>query len=167
MKRNLQQRSAQGGMILIEALMAILVFSLGILGLVGVNALAAGTQSDAQFRNEANRLAQRIINEMWVNVDRTTDDVALAASVASFAHRADVATPCDTGSAGTASTNDLVTNWVATVVGGGMAGLPGATDHMQQITVNAAAGNQVTVTVCWRAPADIAVRRHVVTTYIN
>jgi type IV pilus assembly protein PilV len=165
MKRNLQQRSAQGGMILIEALMAILVFSLGILGLVGVNALAAGTQSDAQFRNEANRLAERIVNEMWVNVNRT-DEVTLAAAVATFSHRADVAA-CDTGSDGAASANPLVTNWVATVTGGGMAGLPGATARMQQIVVNAAAGNQVTVTVCWKAPADIAVRRHVVTTYIN
>jgi hypothetical protein len=30
-----------------------------------------------------------------------------------------------------------------------------------------AGDKQVTVTVCWKAPADIAVRKHVVTTYIT
>jgi type IV pilus assembly protein PilV len=156
-------------MILIEALMAILIFSLGILGLVGVNALAAGTQSDAQFRNEANRLAERIVNEMWLNVNRSTD-LTLAASVDSFEHRADVGA-CDTGAAGTASDNPLIKDWVATIVAGGMGGLPGATARMQQIVVNPKPGvagdKQVTVTVCWKAPSDIAVRRHVVTTYIT
>jgi type IV pilus assembly protein PilV len=169
MKRNMQAQSRQGGMILIEALMAILVFSLGILGLVGVNALAAGTQSDAQYRNEANRLAERIINEMWVNVDRS-NEATLAASVDSFEHRAAVGA-CDAAAAGTASANPLITDWVATIAAGGMGGLPGSTNQMQQVSVNPPPGTagdkQVTVTVCWRAPSDIAVRRHVVTTYIT
>lgn len=169
MKKQLKPLQIQRGMMLIEALMAILVFSLGVLGMMGVNAVAASTQSDAQYRNEANRVATRIVNEMWVNVDRTTD-ANLAASMATFVHRADVGA-CDTSADGTASTNALVTGWVADITGGGTAGtiggLPGATNRMQQIMIPAGAGNQVIVTVCWKAPKDIAVRKHVVTSYIN
>jgi type IV pilus assembly protein PilV len=173
MSKNIKRLSPQRGMMMIEALMAILVFSLGVLGMVGVNSLAASTQSDAQYRNEANRLANRIVNEMWVNVDRTSD-ATLAASLASFEHRADPAllapaNPC-ANKAGTPSANALVTNWVTDAIGGGAAGvlggLPGATNTMQQIVVNAA-NNQVTVTVCWKAPTDLAVRKHVVTSYIS
>jgi type IV pilus assembly protein PilV len=162
MKSNWQQQSGQSGMILIDALMAILVFSLGILGMVGVQALAVGGQSDAQFRNEANQWVSQISNEMWLNVDRTSE-VTLAASVASFAHRIDVGA-CD-AAAGTPSVNALVTNWVNAIkAGAATGGLPG-TDLRQQILVNP--GNQVTVTVCWHAPSDVAMRRHVVTTYIH
>jgi type IV pilus modification protein PilV len=162
----LSQRSVrQHGVMLIEALMAILIFSLGILGLVGVHAMALGSQSDAQFRSEANRLTNRIANEMWVNVDRSSP-AALALSLAEFKHRADVSA-CDAGSEGAASDNLLVKNWVAAIVAGGAGGLPGATHRMQQIVVDPGAGNQVTVTVCWRAPSDIAMRRHVLTTYIQ
>ncbi len=156
---------AQHGVILIDALMAILVFSLGILGMVGVQALAIGGQSDAQFRNQANELVSQISNEMWLSVDRSSGEVN-PASVAAFAHRADVGA-CD-AAAGTPSTSAMVTNWVTAVNDSPAAGgLPGSTDRMQQILVNIAAGNQVTVTVCWRAPSDVAMRRHVVTTYIN
>lgn len=166
MNRWNNMRQGQRGVILIESLMAILIFALGILALVGVNSVATNTQSDARFRSDANRLASKIVNEMWVNVNRT-NEVTVAASLAAFSHRADVADPCDRATAGTASADPLVTNWVAMAAGGGVDGLPGATDKMQQIVVNAAAGNQVTVTVCWQAPSDVWVRRHSVTTYIN
>jgi type IV pilus assembly protein PilV len=175
MSKNIKRLVPQRGMMMIEALMAILVFSLGVLGMVGVNSLAASTQSDAQYRNEANRLANRIVNEMWLNVDRSNDGANLPGSLATFSHRADDPTllapagnPC-ANKAGTPSANPLVTGWVTDATGGGAAGvlggLPGATTTMQQIVVGA--DNQVTVTVCWKAPTDIAVRRHVVTSFIN
>jgi type IV pilus assembly protein PilV len=158
------QRSQQGAM-LIESLMAILIFSLGVLGLVGVNAVAVGGQSDAEYRSEANRLAGRIANEIWVSVDRS-NPVNLGISLANFAHRADVADACDTSTAGTPSGNALVSSWVADVTGAGPGGLPGATDRMQQILIDPAL-NQVRVTLCWRAPTDIVARRHVFTSYIS
>lgn len=164
MQRPLPQAHGQRGVILIEALMAILIFALGILGLVGVNTMAATAQSDALYRAEANRLATRIVNEMWVNVNRQVDAATLAASLATFAHRADAgaAGDCHTATAGTPSANAIVTAWVSDATGGRI--LPGSTDRMQQIVVN---NNQVVVTVCWKAPSDLFVRKHVVTTYIN
>jgi hypothetical protein len=46
-------------------------------------------------------------------------------------------------------------------------GLPGSTETMQQILVDTANANRVTVTVCWRAPAGTSLHRHVVVANIN
>ena len=61
----------QSGMILIEALLAILIFSLGILALVGLQATSVKQSADAKYRTEAALLANEIIGQMWVS-DRTT-----------------------------------------------------------------------------------------------
>ena len=58
-------------MILIESLLAILIFSLGILALVGLQAAAVKQSADAKYRTEAALLANEIIGQMWVS-DRTT-----------------------------------------------------------------------------------------------
>ena len=152
------------GMMMIEALMAILIFSLGILGMVGVNALAVASQSDAQYRTNANKFATEIINQIWVNVDRSSE-AATALALGAFQHQPGGAA-C--AFAGNPSTAPLITNWVAAVMASGT-GLPGATAAMQQIkVVNTVAGmNEVTVTVCWKAPGDAVARRHVMKSLIN
>ena len=73
-------------MFLIEALVAILIFSLGILGLVAMGATAVSSQSDAQYRTEASSLADSIAGAIAVGVDRT-DPVTKAATLAAFAHQ--------------------------------------------------------------------------------
>lgn len=60
----------QTGVVLLEALLAILVFSLGILALVGLQATAVKQSTDAKYRSEAALLANDIIGQMWVS-DRT------------------------------------------------------------------------------------------------
>lgn len=149
-------------MIMIEALMAILIFALGVLGMVGVNYVASTNQSDAQYRSEANRMASELVNQIWVSVDRT-NEANLVASLNAFKHREDVAA-CDTTSAGTASVSPIVTAWIGDITGV-TRGLPGSTNKMQQIRVGA--DHQVTVTVCWKAPSDMWVRQHIFTSYVN
>ena len=61
----------QSGVILLEALLAILIFSLGILALVGLQAAAVKQSTDARYRTEAALLANEVIGQMWVS-DRTT-----------------------------------------------------------------------------------------------
>ena len=63
--------NGQSGVILIEALVAILIFSVGILALVGLQATAIKQSTDARYRTEAAALANELIAEMWVS-DRTT-----------------------------------------------------------------------------------------------
>ena len=60
---------SQGGVILIEALIGILIFSIGILALIGMQAAAMKNTTDAKYRSEAAFLANQIIGQMWV--DRT------------------------------------------------------------------------------------------------
>lgn len=57
----------ESGMMLIEALVAILIFSIGILALVGLQATAVKQSTDARYRAEAAALASELIAEMWVS----------------------------------------------------------------------------------------------------
>ncbi len=159
-------RKPQQGVFLIEALMGILIFSLGILSLVAIQTSAISAQSDAQYRIEAANLADQILNQMWVSVNRT-NAATIQASLVTFRHQTDGAINSCVFS-GTASGNALVTAWLGTITGG-TTRLAGADASMQQILVDTTAGNfnRVTVTLCWRASLDAAPRRHSVVTFIN
>ena len=57
----------QRGGFLLEALVGILIFSFGILGLVGLQANAIRHVNDAQYRGEAVYLASTIVGRMWTD----------------------------------------------------------------------------------------------------
>ena len=58
---------AQGGAFLLEALIGILIFSLGVLGIVGLQARAVRFTTDAEYRAEAMYLANSLISQMWTD----------------------------------------------------------------------------------------------------
>jgi len=58
-------RRPQAGMTLIEVLVSILIFSFGILGMVGLLARASQFSIDAEDRNRASLLANEIASAMW------------------------------------------------------------------------------------------------------
>ena len=60
----------QAGSMLLEAFIAILIFSMGILAIVGMQASAVKSSADAKYRSEASLLANELIGQMWVS-DRT------------------------------------------------------------------------------------------------
>ena len=60
----------QRGAYLLEALIGILIFSLGILGIVGLQAQAIRFTNDSEYRAEAVYLANSLISQMWTD-DRT------------------------------------------------------------------------------------------------
>lgn len=64
-------RTHQSGSFLLEALIAILIVALGVLGSVGLLARSMQDIDDAKFRGEAAYLANALIGQMWVT-DRTT-----------------------------------------------------------------------------------------------
>jgi type IV pilus assembly protein PilV len=66
----MKSRALQQGGFLLEALVAILIFSFGVLGLVGLQASAIEFTNDAQYRSEAAYLANSLIAQMWAD-DRT------------------------------------------------------------------------------------------------
>jgi type IV pilus assembly protein PilV len=136
----LKPKTGQGGATLLEALIGILIFSVGILALVGMQALAIKHMSDAKYRSDAAFFANEIIGQMWVN----------RASLGSYAYP------------GTGAPPAAISGWVTSIQGA----LPGVTAaaNLPIITV---AGTTVTVTVRWQLPGGGDVHRHVTMAYIN
>lgn len=123
---------------LIEALIGILIFMLGILALIGMQAVAMQYTIDAKYRSEASFLANQIIGVMWVD-------------------RANLNSYDTSGGAGTTQ----LTAWVSQV----QQLLPNATGaNAPSIAV---AAQQATVTVMWQRPGDTAVSRHTAVAQIN
>ena len=60
-------RRHQAGGFLLEALVGILIFTLGVLGLMALQGRAIGYTSDAQYRGEAAYLANAYISKMWAD----------------------------------------------------------------------------------------------------
>jgi type IV pilus assembly protein PilV len=60
-------RSAQKGVMLLEALIGILIFSIGILAMVAMQAQSIAYVGDANYRSEAAFLANQLFAQMWVD----------------------------------------------------------------------------------------------------
>jgi type IV pilus assembly protein PilV len=57
----------QKGSMLLEVLVAILIFSFGILGIVGLQAASIKSVSDAKYRTDASFLANELVGRMWAD----------------------------------------------------------------------------------------------------
>jgi type IV pilus assembly protein PilV len=64
---NTSRSRRQRGFMLLEALVAIVIFSIGVLGLVGLQASMTKTQTGSKYRADAALLSQRLIGNMWVD----------------------------------------------------------------------------------------------------
>lgn len=139
-------RNAQSGVMLLEALIGILIFSLGILAMVGMQAMGIKLATDSRDRTEASNLANQLVGEMWLN----------RAAVASYQY------------SGSGSAPAALTNWIAQVD----ASLPDAAANPPIVTVGASSlgasvGTETTVTLRWRNPTETTVHQFVMTAYIN
>lgn len=76
----------QHGAFLLEALVAILIFSIGILGIVGLQATSVRYVGDAQYRGEAAFLVSSYLSKMWAadykNLSANYGDATVATSPA-------------------------------------------------------------------------------------
>jgi len=61
-------KPAQRGVVLLEALIAVLLFSMGVLALVGLQAAMVKNTSESKFRAEASFIAQQRIGMIWTDV---------------------------------------------------------------------------------------------------
>ncbi|MFZ2160593.1 MAG: prepilin-type cleavage/methylation domain-containing protein [Sideroxyarcus sp.] len=61
--------SSQRGVVLIEALVAILLFSIGVLAVAGLQASMIRNTSDTKYRADASYIAQQKIGQMWTSPD--------------------------------------------------------------------------------------------------
>ena len=67
MMNALKQKSQQGVMLL-EARVAILIFSIGIVAVMGMQAASIAQVTQAKFRTDASYLANQILGKMWVDM---------------------------------------------------------------------------------------------------
>jgi type IV pilus assembly protein PilV len=73
-----RRKTAARGVMLIEALVALLVFAFGVLGLVGLQASMTKAQSTAKFRADAAFLAQQLVGTMWADAPLNLSNYATA-----------------------------------------------------------------------------------------
>lgn len=145
---------SQHGSVLLEALIAILIFSIGILGLVGMQSTAINTSSDAKYRSSAGFLVDQMIGTVWASRLPASNNVASNV----LAAVPDAWLACNPCSA--ASANPKIATWVNAVA----AALPNA---VASITIN---GSLVSVAVSWtppNVPAATPPHTHTAVTYIN
>jgi type IV pilus assembly protein PilV len=57
----------QRGMALLECMMALLIFSVGLLGLLGLEARVMNTSTNSENRNRAAMLASEVASQMWLS----------------------------------------------------------------------------------------------------
>ncbi len=152
-------RTGQSGAFLLEGLLAIVVFSIGLLALVSLQAQAIKQSGDAKYRADAAFLADQIISQIWV--DR--------ANIATYAFGPNTTTAPSCGTPPTATPNCAINGWLTRVA----ATLPGATAARQTIAIPVAndptnaANNVVTVTIQWQAAQDTGVHNHVAVAQIQ
>jgi type IV pilus assembly protein PilV len=103
------RHGSQRGMTLLEVLVSLLVFSLGILGMVGLQARAVQYSVDAEDRTRAALIANEAIATMWMQKSTTLSTTTLAALQAKAASVAAGGLPNVTIAASTPSTGGATT----------------------------------------------------------
>lgn len=135
------RRHAERGATLIEGLVAIAIFSFGMLAIVGMLATHMTTASDARYRTEAAQYAESILADM-----RVTDSAVRASQFAEGGTKFNL--------------------WKGRITGTGGLPLAGTTEQPLSIDFGAEA---VTVTIRWRASTDRETdpHRYATTTFIE
>jgi len=132
----------QAGSVLIEGLFAILIFSMGILAIVGLQVAAVKQSTEGKYRTDASLLANELIAQMWVSDHRTA---------------AILQSQFNTG-------NGAYTNWLADVT----KVLPGAAANPPTVEVDA--NSVVTINMYWKASneaPDDPVHKHTIMAQIR
>ncbi len=113
---------------LVDALLALLLFSVGMLALLRLLSSVLAESANAQYRHQASQLASALVARMW------SGDRSAASLQARY---------------GDASANDYQA-WLATV----KASLPGIDAAVLQPVVRIDAERRVSITLQWKAPSD-------------
>ena len=126
---DLRPRNLQSGAALLEALIAILIFSIGILAAVGMQAVAVKNVTESKYRTEAAFLTNKLFAQIWTD----------AANAASYAYP------------GSGTVPTRLTGWIAQVNS-----MPAAATLPPIITVTntTTQGATVTVQVRWQLPEE-------------
>lgn len=139
-------RGVQGGVMLLEAMVAILIFSLGVLSVIQLQAVSIRQASSAEYRAIASMLANDLVSRMWAS-NRAPD--VLQASFSS--------TTAGSG----------YTQWLTSVRRSGLPNISSDQGTLPTVTftsvpagvVSGTASSQATVTIYWKEQGDTTRKR--------
>jgi len=133
----LPAQGGERGVMLIEALVAILIFSIGILAVVGMQAIAIKDVTSAKYRSEAAFLTQELLSQMW------TDN----GNIGTYAY---------TGAGAPPAKIQVWVNKVQSTLPDGANQLPSVTlTNLVPPAAAAPTGATVQITVRWRTPEEV------------
>ena len=75
--------NSQKGIVLLEALIALLIFSMGVLAIAGLQGAMLKNTTDSKYRSDASYIAQKRLAEMWVSPP-TVDTIVTDADITSL-----------------------------------------------------------------------------------
>lgn len=133
------------GVSLIEVLVAVLLVSLGVLGVIGLQSRSVGVLSDTRYRVEAAGLADELIARVWSETTNGGAGNVLPAYVGDPA--------------------ELPQEWLDRI--GALPGNEGQEQDPPLIAADATITNQVIVTICWQAPNASRRSCHAVVTVVD
>ncbi|SNT29772.1 type IV pilus assembly protein PilV [Noviherbaspirillum humi] len=128
------------GIALLEALCAILVFSFGVLGLVGLQSVSVGQAALAQYRTDASLLSDELIGRMWASNHAAPSTLQAAFN--------------SSGDAGGGTEYQAWLNLVKATLPGVKAGGDGAVSTLPTVVVDS--NGVATITLFWRTPNESA-----------
>jgi type IV pilus assembly protein PilV len=134
----------QQGSVILESLIAILIFSVGILAIVGLQGVSIKNVAGAKYRTDASLLANQIIGEMWV-----ADKTSATALQANFNSPAGV----------------KYLTWTSSVQQALPGVVSGVGGTLPIIVIDG--NNQATITIQWQSPGEAAPHQHVTVARIN
>jgi len=140
-----RSRDVQRGGFLLEALVGILIFTLGVLGLMALQARAITYTGDAQHRGEAAYLANSYIGKMWADSRVNVGALYSAAGQPEFDALQSAVIARLPGASG------LAGNPSVTIVQPGAAGTADAFANGTGIALTAS-GSVVTLVISWQPP---------------
>lgn len=68
-----QLQASHNGFVLMDVLISVLLFSFGVLGLIGLQAAMTRAQTEAKVRADAGYLAQELIGQIWSDINQIGD----------------------------------------------------------------------------------------------
>lgn len=166
--KNIKQalRKSQNGIILIEAMVAILIFTIGVIALMGVQAVAIRTTSDTKIRMDAEFFVDQLLSEMAIDARATA--VGATPNINGEDRIGELNVPRLTARYASASNGPGFQRWRDRLFNAAAGGLPGAEPPTITVTDLSAGGNltptatafrnaaRVDVIVLWRGPKDPA-----------
>lgn len=149
MKTPIRSVHSQRGVMLLEALISILIFSIGILAIIGLQVNSIKLANDSRYRADANLLANQIVGSMWLahsSPTFTTDFSTGGAQHLAWAARVAATIPTTGVSAPTVAINQS------------SLAITGASNVVS---------STATIDIYWSVPGDSSTHRYTTLTQIN